>query len=132
MIVGMAISQLVESASSVMKFDLEEAESERAKWYLALVRAKDSIGSLEPLRTQNAGNRMSKKNSRKKLSSRLPPQDHAKASSHASKVISIEEITDDTEKEDDDLIPHEKPDTDASDSDDDPTLVRRSKPTAPV
>jgi telomere length regulation protein len=132
MIVGMAISQLIEPAGSAMKFDLEEVESERAKWYLALVRAEDSIGSLEPLRVQNVENRISIKKNSKKLSSRLSPQDYPAASSHASKVISIEEITDDDEKEGDDLIPHEKPDTDASDSEDDPTLIRRSKPTAPV
>lgn len=124
----MAISQLIEPVGSAMKFDLEEVESERAKWYLALVRAEDSIGSLEPLRVKNVENRISIKKNSKKLSTRLSPQDHPVASSHAS----IEEITDDDEKEGDDLIPHEKPDTDASDSEDDPTLIRRSKPTAPV
>jgi telomere length regulation protein len=48
------------------------------------------------------------------------------------KVMAIEEISDESEAEDEDLMMYEKPDTDASDSEEDPTLVQRSKPRPPV
>ncbi|MBE3111582.1 MAG: hypothetical protein IMZ46_13940 [Acidobacteria bacterium] len=42
----------------------------------------------------------------------------------------IEEV--DTSESEDDIVPYAKPDSDAEDSDDDATLVRRDKPKAPV
>ncbi|KAJ8121666.1 hypothetical protein ONZ43_g1943 [Nemania bipapillata] len=44
----------------------------------------------------------------------------------------IEEVVDNEEQEDPDLVPYAKPDSDAEDSDDDPTLINRDKPKAPV
>lgn len=58
-----------------------------------------------------------------------PPKRRPQAES--SKVISIEEVDDDSESEDD-LISYQKPDDDPEDSDEDPTLINRSKPKAPV
>jgi telomere length regulation protein len=46
--------------------------------------------------------------------------------------MAIEEISDKSEAEDEDLMMYEKPDTDASDSEEDPTLIQRSKPSPPV
>ena len=53
-------------------------------------------------------------------------------SQQASKIISIEEIDDEAEDENDGIMTYGKPDSDAEDSDDDPTLITRNKPTAPV
>jgi len=134
MIIGTAISQLIEEPGKAMKFDLEEMESDEAVWYLDLVKKADHVGSLDYIK-------LSKEQSPKQppppaqgpSSSRTP---RARASNAESvKIVSIEEIGDsenDESEEDDDLIPYEKPDEDPSDSDDDPTLVQRNKPTPPV
>lgn len=136
MIVGMAISQQIEPPGKAMKFDLEEMESEEAKWYLNLVNVKDSVGSVETLKLKKPSETQRKpKKAKKDILSRPSNRDRPQLGGHTSKVVSIEEITEDSEKEeeeDDDLFPYEKPDSDAEDSEDDPTLINRSKPTAPV
>jgi len=136
MIVGMAISQLIEPEGKGMKFDLEEVETEEAQWYLSLTNVKDKVGSLARLRArreQSDVKRPSRKPKRLSASSQQSSQRPQAATGHASKVIAIEEIADDDDMEtEDDLIPYEKPDTDASDSEEDPTLIQRSKPTSPV
>jgi telomere length regulation protein len=108
-------------------------ESDEAVSYLDLVKKADRVGSLDYIKTP-------KEQSPKKP--RPPGQGPpsrttgARASNAQSvKVVSIEEIGDsenDESEEDEDLIPYEKPDEDPSDSDDDPTLVQRNKPTPPV
>ncbi|KAH3387036.1 hypothetical protein KXW42_006849 [Aspergillus fumigatus] len=134
MIIGTAISQLIEEPGKAMKFDLEEMESDEAVSYLDLVKKADRVGRLDYIR-------ISEEQSAKEH--RPPAQGPsstrtvgAQASTTQSvKIVSIEEIGDsenDESEEDDDLIPYEKPDEDPSDSDDDPTLVQRNKPTPPV
>ncbi|KAL2847666.1 telomere length regulation protein-domain-containing protein [Aspergillus pseudodeflectus] len=137
MLIGTAISQLIEEPGKAMRFDLEEMESTEAEWYLSLIRTEDSIGSLETIKLQeNLAPRSSQKLDKgKTFTSNYQP--FKKASQTAtSKIVAIEEIGDsdeeEEEEEDEDLIPYEKPDEDPSDSDDDPTLVQRKKPTAPV
>ncbi|KAF7157174.1 hypothetical protein CNMCM6106_002256 [Aspergillus hiratsukae] len=134
MIIGTAISQLIEEPGKAMKFDLEEMESDEAVWYLDLVKKADRVGSLDHIK-------LSKDQSHKepRLQAQGPSSSRtagARASNAQSvKIVSIEEIGDsenDESEEDDDLIPYEKPDEDPSDSDDDPTLVQRNKPTPPV
>ncbi|KAI5302499.1 hypothetical protein KEM55_001054, partial [Ascosphaera atra] len=44
----------------------------------------------------------------------------------------IEVLTIEDEEEDKDLLPYEKPDSDPEDSEDDVTLIDRSKPNPPV
>lgn len=128
MIVGTAISQLIEEPGKGMKFDLEEMESEEALWYLNLINTKDTLGSLESIRTPAPKTQKPAKS----LSSDSTSQPQPKPQS--SKIVAIEEIESENEEEDedDDLIPYEKPDDDLSDDDDDPTLVQRNKPTVPV
>ncbi|KAI9926433.1 telomere binding protein [Aspergillus wentii] len=129
MIIGTAISQLIEEPGKGMKFDLEEMESEEAHWYLNLLRTEDEPGSLGLLKEQKDS--APKANRPTKKSSSTPAQ------SQTTKIVAIEEIEDsanedEEEEEDDDLIPYEKPDDDPSDSDEDPTLIQRNKPTVPV
>ncbi|EGE79073.1 hypothetical protein RJZ56_001016 [Blastomyces dermatitidis] len=127
MIVGMSLSKLADPAGKTMKFDLEEMESEEALWYMSLTNVKDEIGSINDLKDVNAQHPPKKP----KRHVRKPPQDdQPKISQERSKVLSIEEVSE--ESDSDDFLPYEKPDTDASDSEDDPTLINRSKPSSPV
>lgn len=132
MVVGMAISQLIEPPGKGMRFDLEEMESDEAQWYLNLVNIKDTVDSLQALVIKDqTAQQKTKKGTRDSVKSSIPRRPHT--ISHTSKIVSIEEIDDTSEEsEDEDLIPYEKPDSDPEDSEDDPTLVNRSKPTAPV
>ncbi|OJJ47245.1 hypothetical protein ASPZODRAFT_159174 [Penicilliopsis zonata CBS 506.65] len=131
MVVGMAISRLIEEPGKAMRFDLEEMESDSANRYLSLTTTNDQLGSVECLKTEISAipkRRMPPKVSFSKTTGVSRAQSGA-----SSKIISIEEIVDsDVDGDEDELMPYEKPDDDPSDSDDDPTLVQRIKPTAPV
>ncbi|KAJ9304297.1 hypothetical protein DTO217A2_6261 [Paecilomyces variotii] len=132
MIVGMAISQLIEPPGKGMRFDLEEMESEEARWYLDLVNVRDTVDTLQALivKDQTVSQHKTKKNTKESGKPSVPKR--PQTIGHTSKIVSIEEIDDSEESEDEEFIPYEKPDSDPEDSDDDPTLVNRSKPTAPV
>jgi telomere length regulation protein len=131
MIVGTGMSGLIEEPDKALKFDLEEMRSEEAHWFLNLTKVQDDAGSFESIKILQEA-----------LSARLEPTRSRPApkskpsAQHqgTSKIVAIEEIedTDEEEEEDDDLIPYEKPDDDAYDSDEDPTLIQRNKPIAPV
>lgn len=126
----MAVSELVDPPEKRMKFGMEEVESEDGKWYRALTSKVDTIGSIKDLRVRNNDpvQDMARKSAVKARSAKflraIQPQ--------SSKVVSIEEIEDESESEDDDLPTYEKPDSDEEDEDEDPTLIQRNKPTAPV
>jgi telomere length regulation protein len=130
MTIGTGISELIEAPGNALKFDLEDMQSEEIKWYLDLTKIKDECGSPESIQTLKEA-----------LSAKPEPVPKPKATfsrPQTSKIVSIDEIEDsdedkiEDEDEDDDLIPYEKPDDDAYDSDYDPTLIQRNKPTAPV
>ncbi|KAM3065983.1 telomere binding protein, variant 2 [Clarireedia jacksonii] len=128
MVVGEALSSLVDKGDKVMDFKMEETKTSEAKWYKSLVDVKDTIGSLEPLRSKFVPK--SPKPARHTTSK---PATKPKSTQGSTKVLSIEEIEDDDEvSSDDGLTPYAKPDSDAEDSDEDPTLITRNKPTAPV
>ena len=133
MVVGMAISALVDPPDKAMKFDLEEMDSEDARWYRSLTGVEDSIGSVEYLSDwkENTSHKETKKDT-KDPAPKSVVGGISQARTHTSKIVAIEEVSTDPEDEDDDLMSYEKPDSDASDSEDDPTLIQRSKPTAPV
>lgn len=133
MVVAMGISALVDSPDKAMKFDLEEMNSEEAKWYRSLTGIGDSIGSIESLTDwKEAMAPQQPKKDSKTSTSKHAVEDVSHKHVHTTRIVAIEEITTDSEEEDDDLMSYEKPDSDASDSEDDPTLIQRSKPTAPV
>jgi telomere length regulation protein len=131
MIVAVAVSRLTDGIDKAMNFDTDEMESDFAKRKLSLIEVRDEVGSIDELKKIT------------KQSDPLPkpaaePQRPAKKIAKpvktipaTSKIIAIEEISSSSESEDD-LQPYAKPDSDASDSEDDPTLVNRSKPSAPV
>jgi telomere length regulation protein len=135
MIVGTGISELIEQPGKVLKFDLEEMQSEEVKLYLNLSKIKDESGSLESIKSLQEALPANPEPTHPKPA----PKPKAPSSRpQTSKIVAIEEIEDSDEDkngdedEDEDLIPYEKPDDDAYDSDDDPTLIQRNKPTAPV
>ena len=130
MIVGTAISRLVDAPDKVMNFDVEDMESQEAMWWLELVNTEDRVGSIESLKHPSPTDLLQCPHSTKSTTNKMRTPTRS-SKNKSTKIISIEEVGDDTES-DDGLVPHQKPDEDPSDSDEDPTLVNRSKPTAPV
>ena len=130
MLIGTAISEIIEQQGKGMRFDLEEMESDEAIWYLDLAKRNDSVGPIESITSLKEPAKPAETQTKKQSASRTstPKQPNIRTA----KIVAIEEIDEDEDEEDEDLIPYEKPDDDASDSDDDPTLVQRNKPTAPV
>ncbi len=136
MIIGVAVSDLVDTPDKKMKFSMSEMENHDAHWYRSLTGVQDSIGSTKDLKLahlEKAGSSISinkiprSKPDRNGVLGNRPP-----ASKVGSKIISIEEVGEQDDVEDDDLVAYEKPDSDEEDQDEDPTLVQRNKPTAPV
>ncbi|RMZ85132.1 hypothetical protein DV738_g10, partial [Chaetothyriales sp. CBS 135597] len=136
LIVATAVSRLVDPGDKKLDFGVEDLEEEHAQKWFDLVTIQDQVGTVENLEVQT---------NRPAVVVELvedvsPVKDKAKvknttAQPSYSKIVSIEEITDegvDDDDEDADLVPYPKPDSDASDSEDDPTLIDRSKPSAPI
>jgi telomere length regulation protein len=133
MVVGEAISGLVEETGKQMDFKMEQTKTPEAEWYKSLVTVADTIGSVGLLRTPTA--LMERESRSQNIQGSRHSDRKAKPATRqqpASKIISIEELSDGSYESEDDLVPYAKPDSDAEDSDDDPTLVVRDKPTAPV
>ncbi|KAI9840246.1 MAG: telomere binding protein [Sclerophora amabilis] len=132
MVVGMAISELIDKPDSKMRFGLEEVDTPEAKWYLSLTQVQDRMGCVSDLDGPQGDNEPVQ-GGEKGLSSADHATDSAKKN-QSSKVISIEEVEDEQDEDTDDegLIPYDKPDSDPEDSDEDATMIQRNKPTAPV
>jgi len=125
MVVGEALSGLVDKGEKRLDFHMDETNQDEGKWYKGLIQVSDQIGNLSdlPLKPSNTTATAEKTSRRKpvpKPAPKLPQQGFI-----------IEELSDE-ELEDEDLVGYGKPDSDEEDSDDDPTLVRRDKPKAPV
>ena len=134
MIIGTAISRLVDAPDKAMDFDIEDMQGGEAKTWLELVDAKDYVGTLEDLKSFGSLARTKPAVARTATSTQknIIPATRMQGNK-TTKIISIEEVEDEDEADDDDgLVPFEKPDDDPSDSDEDPTLINRSKPSAPV
>lgn len=114
-----------------MNFDSEDVRSADAQWYRSLTRVQDSIGSISDTKAATPVSKKKNLKSEGENKNIKPPKTTAHPPS-SSKVISIEVIGSSSVSEEDDLPIYAKPDSDASDSDEDPTLVRRDKPSAPV
>lgn len=114
-----------------MNFGTEELETESAKTWLDLVNVTDKVGTIDDLRLQVDEPEPMVVD----LPAPAPTAKKQPAQAERSKIIAIEEISDEDEdeiSEDEDLVPYQKPDDDPEDSDDDPTLVNRNRPVAPV
>jgi telomere length regulation protein len=130
MLVGTAISALADADGKRMNFSAEEVDSADGRWYQSLTSVQDPVGSISDLRSTESKTVDHPKKNHWKTTNVKPQRLFDKQSS--SKIIAIEEIHGESESEDDNLIAYEKPDSDASDEDEDADLVQRNKPTAPV
>src|SRR6266516_2309213 len=131
--VGITISQLIDKPDARMTFSMDVANSTEAKWYISLTGIKDGVSSIQNLKKYESGKgvRHGSRN-QKNASSKVPK----KGQPVASKIVTIEEIDNEggvgDGSDDDDLVAYQKPDSDEEDDGDDPTIVQRNKPTAPV
>lgn len=130
LIVGEALSGLVETGDKRLDFHIEETNQDEGRWYKELVNTADQPGALDALKTQYVD--------RDTLSPSMPARQTKTYSSPPTRPSKpppqgfvIEEVEDD-QMDEDDLIPYAGPGSDTEDSDEDATLVRRDKPKAPV
>lgn len=131
MVVGTAFSELVDPKNKRLTFSADEMNSSDGQWYRSLARVNDSVGSIKDLKPASAPPTTSSTQLTKLVNSKEPARPKEPAQS-TSKVISIEEIDESPESEAEDLPMYEKPDSDPDDEDEDPTIVQRNRPTAPV
>lgn len=132
MVVGEALSSLVDKGDKIMDFKMDEMKTSEAKWYKSLVTISDALGPLDPLMSQPEV----------KIAKETQPRpvqrsEMRQVAQSGSKIVAIEEVDDnDIDHDHDsghgDLVPYGKPDSDEEDSDEDPTLITRNKPIAPV
>ncbi|KAI5918269.1 telomere length regulation protein-domain-containing protein [Camillea tinctor] len=129
MVVGEALSGLVHGQDTKLDFKMDEMDTEEARWYKSLVAVSDKTGPIDILRESLAPPTIGEAPKIAK-----PIKKHAPRPSKVPQKTGfiIEEVEDDEDPEDPDLVPYAKPDSDAEDSDDDPTLINRDKPKAPV
>lgn len=132
MLVGVAISRIVDEPGKAMDFGAEEMDSEEGKAWLGLVNVNDRIGKIEDLHKIKDLHRLEGT-----VQSAMKPaasQKKKKPSPHkpaTSKIISITELSS-SDSDTPTLTPYPTPDSDPSDSDSDPTLLTRTKPKPPV
>lgn len=133
MVVGEALSALVDKGDKVMDFKMDDMKSPEAKWYKSIVSVSDSLGPLTPLMSRPRVE-VAKK-SQPQAAQRSAP---SKTTQSSSKIVAIKEVDDsdnddhELDKYNGNLVPYAKPDSDEEDSDEDPTLITRNKLTAPV
>ncbi|KAK0656706.1 telomere length regulation protein-domain-containing protein [Cercophora newfieldiana] len=123
MVVGEALSGLVDKDDKKLNFKMEETERGEGKWYKDLVRVLDQVGTVDSLLKPQTEAPIPKKI---RQAAPIKP-----SSQPRQQGFIIEELSDD-ELSDDDVVAYGKPDSDEEDSDEDATLVRRDKPKAPV
>lgn len=140
MAIGESLSALSDSTQTKLDFQMKEMGTEEAIWYKSLTGVSDDIGTIDDLghspspKSEGAGARPPEAPVAKPPPNAAPSKKPAakKAAPPRTSGFIIEEIEESEESEDDDIVPYPKPGSDPEDSDDDPTLIRRDKPKAPV
>jgi telomere length regulation protein len=133
MVVGEALSSLVDKGDKRMDFHMEEMKTPEANWFKSLVEVSDQVGPLDPLKAGIVSIRRKETPLRTAVSLQSVARPIAPVA--GSKIVAITEIEDDSNEEGsevDGFTPYAKPDSDVEDSDEDATLITRDKPTAPV
>lgn len=132
MIVGTAISNFVDSPDKRMKFSMEDMDTPEVQRYLTLVADPLGVGPVEGLKVERALT-LYEETRRRVIRNSASASVRSTTSTHVTKIEAIEEINSEDEKIDDDDLPaYDKPDSDMEDEEEDPTLIQRDKPTAPV
>lgn len=127
MVVGEALSGLVDNTAKKLDFHMEEMETHEAEWLKGLAKIVDRVGpfdyklSTEPstLPTLPPAPALTKSK----------PKADARPQATSAPTLIIEEV--DSSDADEELVAYAKG-SDPEDSDDDATLVQRNKPRAPV
>lgn len=144
MVVGTALSGLVDKAGSKLSFGTDDMQTSEAKRYMELVNTNDQPGTLQDFAKLVADTdkqrhaRLHKPVPPRQLMPKIdgkptfgpvrPPPNKVQTEVQGAKVAEIS----DTDSDDEGLTPYAKPDSDAEDSDEDATLVNRDKSRAPV
>ncbi|KAL1840170.1 hypothetical protein VTJ49DRAFT_744 [Mycothermus thermophilus] len=132
-LVGEALSGLVDKEDKRLNFKMEETGQPEGRWYKGLVEVSDSVGPLDALHRIHVRQLHTETTTESKNKHKLPKPAPKPMTPHEPKSgFIIEELSDGEPPEEDDIVPYAKPDSDPEDSDDDPTLVRRDRPKAPV
>lgn len=141
--VSMAISKLVDKSGQHMNFDMEEVKTPEALAFIHLVHVRDTVGDAIDVHfslakdekatpkhkiTESGTKAATESKSVKSTSNGQGLSGISSTSLSGPRVIEI--LSED--ENDDDLVPYAKPDSDPEDEDEDPTLVTRNKPRAPV
>lgn len=127
MIIGVGMSRCVDEPDQVMDFKVEEMEATEVKDLLALLDVNDTIGDLDDLEMVKQPNYSENISRKRKIAAPMSPR----SPKLTSKILAIEEVSSSSDDEDD-LVPYRKPLEDPDDSDEDPTLIDRNKPKAPI
>ena len=130
MVVGEALSGLTDHKGLVMDFTMEELKSDEAKWWKGLVNVADEVGSIEGLRGTD---RCAVVDLLARPSLFIDPDKLREGEDEEQMLVHVVKGKfEDSDSLDEEFQPYPKPDSDAEDSDDDPTLVTRKKESAPV
>lgn len=143
MVVGSALSSLVDKAGSKLSFGTDDMQTAEAERYMQLVNIQDKPGAL-----QDFAKFIAETDQRRvaKLSQPVPPRQvmpkingkptfgPVRPPAKVQTEVEGDKIAElsDSDSDDDGLTPYAKPDSDAEDSDEDATLVNRDKSRAPV
>jgi telomere length regulation protein len=143
MIVGTALSSLVDKEGSRLSFGTDDMQGAEADRYFALIKINDQPSTLgdflklvaeKPESKRSIVQRATKPPAMPKINGKPmfgPVRPPAKVQTEI-EGNQITEISDSDSDDDDGLTPYAKPDSDAEDSDEDATLVNRDKARAPV
>ena len=134
MILATAVSRLVDPADRTVNFGVEDVETPDAFGWLRLIEVDDKPSNLDDLLQLDFPDGPKMRQQKNAVAHSIPRKPKQPVQPQASKIIAIEEVDDDEggDSEEDDLPAYQKPDFDPSDSDEDPTLLNRTKPSAPV
>ncbi|MCJ1437057.1 telomere binding protein [Xylographa pallens] len=133
MAVGSAVSTLVDPPDKRMAFSMEGIAKAEISQYQELTEIFDSIGSLQDLKATVPQIGAQKPRRTTKDSQKVIGAISKAPSTTTSKIISIQELSDNSTSEDDSLPVYDRADFDEEEEEDeDPTLVQRNKSTAPV
>lgn len=145
MVVGEAVSGLMDEKGMKLDFKMEELGSVEAGWWKGLVGVEDRVGDVDGLGRvgQDSSSGMV---ARKRIIGLEDMKEGMDEEEYVVEIVkgSVEEVvdekmeasggsSDDDEDEEDEFKPYPKPDSDPEDEDDeDPTLVNRNKTPPPV
>ena len=134
MILATAVSRLVDPADRTVNFGVEDVETPDAFGWLRLIEVDDKPSNLDDLLQLDFPDGPKMRQQKNAVAHSIPRKPKQPVQPQASKIIAIEEVDDDEggDSEEDDLPAYQKLDFDPSDSDEDSTLLNRTKPSAPV